>query len=159
GPADARAARRPSPAADAVPAGGVQSDRRSQDRPAQLGSDLLRLSHQRTHQRAVPHQSRYPARAAAHAPRHGEPARHVRPADSRVEASLRSVEDFTEFEQRTAYFNGDQIHAIKKGMNILDRIQVSHMAQMQNMLDFPPAPKLTVLGRLDPTKATESELR
>ena len=73
--------------------------------------------------------------------------------------SLRSVEDFTEFEQRTAYFNGDEIHAIKKGLNILDRIQVSHMAQMQNMLDFPPAPKLTVLGRLDPEKATESELR
>ncbi len=73
--------------------------------------------------------------------------------------SLRSVEDFTEFEQRTAYFNGDEIHAIKKGMNILDRIQVSHMAQMQNMLDFPPAPKLTLTGRLDPQKATESELR
>ena len=73
--------------------------------------------------------------------------------------SLRSVEDFTEFEQRTAYFNGDEIHAMKKGMNILDRIQVSHMAQMQNMLDFPPAPKLTPLGRLDPAKATESELR
>jgi cytochrome c peroxidase len=72
--------------------------------------------------------------------------------------SLRSVEDFTEFEQRTAYFNGDQTHAIKKGMNILDRIQVTHMAQMQNMLDFPPAPKLTVTGRLDPEKATESEL-
>jgi cytochrome c peroxidase len=73
--------------------------------------------------------------------------------------SLRSVEDFTEFEQRTAYFNGDEIHALKKGMNILDRIQVTHMAQMQNMLDFPPAPKLTVLGRLDPQKATESEMR
>jgi cytochrome c peroxidase len=73
--------------------------------------------------------------------------------------SLRSVEDFTEFEQRTAYFNGDEIHAIKKGMNILDRIQVSHMAQFQNMLDFPPAPKLNVLGRLDPTLATESERR
>jgi cytochrome c peroxidase len=72
--------------------------------------------------------------------------------------SLRSVEDFTEFEQRTAYFNGDEIHAMKKGMNILDRIQVSHMAQMQNMLDFPPAPKLTSLGRLDPQKATQSEL-
>jgi len=39
--------------------------------------------------------------------------------------SLRSVEDFTEFEQRTAYFNGDPIHAMKKGMNILDRIPVS----------------------------------
>jgi cytochrome c peroxidase len=73
--------------------------------------------------------------------------------------SLRSVEDFTEFEQRTAYFNGDQIHAFKKGANILDRIQVSHMAQLQNMLDFPPAPKLTPLGRLDPAKATQSELR
>jgi cytochrome c peroxidase len=73
--------------------------------------------------------------------------------------SLRSVEDFTEFEQRTAYFNGDEIHAIKKGMNILNRIQVTHMAQMQNMFDFPPTPKLTVLGRLDPKKATKSELR
>lgn len=74
--------------------------------------------------------------------------------------SLRSIEDFTEFEQRTAYFNGDQIHAIKKGMNILDRIQVSHMAQMQNMFDFPPAPKLDrTTGRLIPEKATQAELR
>jgi cytochrome c peroxidase len=74
--------------------------------------------------------------------------------------SLRSIEDFTEFEQRTAYFNGDPIHAMKKGMVILDRVQVSHMAQMQNMLDFPPAPKLDPdTGRLDPKKATESELR
>jgi cytochrome c peroxidase len=71
--------------------------------------------------------------------------------------SLRSVEDFTEFEQRTAYFNGDEIHAFKKGANILDRIQVTHMAQLQNMLDFPPAPKVTLTGHLDPTKATESE--
>jgi cytochrome c peroxidase len=44
-------------------------------------------------------------------------------------------------------------------MNILDRIQVSHMAQMQNMLDFPPAPKLNALGHLDPQKATQSELQ
>jgi cytochrome c peroxidase len=74
--------------------------------------------------------------------------------------SLRSVEDFTEFEQRTAYFNGDQIHAIKKGMNILDRIQVSHMAQIQNMFDFPPAPKLnTVTGRLIRATATDGEIR
>lgn len=73
--------------------------------------------------------------------------------------SLRSVEDFSEFEQRTAYFNGDEIHAIKKGMNILDRIQVSHMAQMQNMFDFPPAPKLDLLGHLRKDYATDSELR
>lgn len=73
--------------------------------------------------------------------------------------SLRSVEDFTEFEQRTAYFNGDAIHAMKKGMNLLDRIQVSHMAQTQNMFDFPPTPKLDpTTGRLDHSKATPSEL-
>jgi cytochrome c peroxidase len=74
--------------------------------------------------------------------------------------SLRSVEDFTEFEQRTAYFNGDPIHAFKKGAMVLDRVQVSHMAQFQNMLDFPPTPKLDVrTARLDPRKATESEMR
>jgi cytochrome c peroxidase len=74
--------------------------------------------------------------------------------------SLRSVEDFNEFEQRTAYFNGDEIHAAKKGMNILDRIQVSHMAQMQNMFDFPPAPKLNpTTGRLNRAAATPSEVR
>lgn len=73
--------------------------------------------------------------------------------------SLRSVEDFTEFEFRTAYFNGDPIHAMKKGFTVIPRVQVPHMAQMQNMLDFPPAPKLAITGRLDPAKATESELR
>ncbi|AAZ96773.1 cytochrome c peroxidase [Thiobacillus denitrificans ATCC 25259] len=73
--------------------------------------------------------------------------------------SLRSVEDFTEFEFRTAYFNGDPIHAMKKGITIFDRIQVSHMAQMQNMFDFPPAPKLSAEGQLDAAKATPAELR
>lgn len=74
--------------------------------------------------------------------------------------SLRSVEDFTEFEQRTAYFNGDHIHAFKKGANIIDRVQVSHMAQMQNMLDFPPAPKLNpITSKLDPTKAADIEMQ
>ena len=72
--------------------------------------------------------------------------------------SLRSIEDFTEFEQRTAYFNGDPIHAMKKGFTELPRTAIPHMAQFQNMLDFPPAPKLNVLGRLDPDKASESEL-
>jgi len=73
--------------------------------------------------------------------------------------SLRSVEDFTEFEQRTAYFNGDHISADKKGTHQPNRTnQVSLMAQMQNMIDFPPAPKLDPLGRLDPAKATQQEL-
>ena len=73
--------------------------------------------------------------------------------------SLRSVEDFTEFEQRTAYFDGDQVIAAKKGVNLPDRAsQVALMAQMQNMFDFPPAPKLNALGKLDPAKATPEEL-
>ena len=73
--------------------------------------------------------------------------------------SLRSVEDFTEFEFRTAYFNGDPIHAMKKGFTIIPRVQVAHMAQMQNMFDFPPAPKLSPTGRLDAGRATPNELR
>jgi cytochrome c peroxidase len=74
--------------------------------------------------------------------------------------ALRSVEDFTEFEQRAAYFDGDPVIATKKGVNILERgSQVHFMAEFQELLDFPPAPKLDVFGRLDPAKATESELR
>jgi cytochrome c peroxidase len=74
--------------------------------------------------------------------------------------SLRSVEDFTEFEQRTAYFNGDHVSATRKGAFLPDRTnQVALMAQMQNMIDFPPTPKLLPTGRLDPSKATEEELR
>jgi cytochrome c peroxidase len=74
--------------------------------------------------------------------------------------ALKSVEDFTEFEQRGAYFDGDDVIAAKKGINILDRgHQVNFMAEFQEMLGFPPAPKLDVLGRLDPSKATRTELR
>jgi len=74
--------------------------------------------------------------------------------------SIRSVEDFTEFEQRTAYFNGDPIRAMKKGMNIIDRVPVAHMAQIQNMIDFPPAPKLDPMtGHLDRGRATPLETR
>ena len=73
--------------------------------------------------------------------------------------SLRSIEDFTEFEQRTAYFNGDHVSATRKGVHLPDRPnQVAMMAQMQNIIDFPPAPKLDPFGRLDPEKATEQEL-
>jgi cytochrome c peroxidase len=43
--------------------------------------------------------------------------------------SLRSVEDFTEFEQRTAYFDGDHVTAAKKGVHLPDRSsQVALMA-------------------------------
>ena len=55
--------------------------------------------------------------------------------------ALKSVEDFTEFEQRAAYFDGDPVIATKKGVNILERgSQVHFMAEFQAILDFPPAP-------------------
>jgi cytochrome c peroxidase len=74
--------------------------------------------------------------------------------------ALKSVEDFTEFEQRAAYFDGDPVIATKKGVNVLERgSQVHFMAEFQALLDFPPAPKLGVLGKLDPAKANESEMR
>jgi cytochrome c peroxidase len=74
--------------------------------------------------------------------------------------ALKTVEDFTEFEQRAAYFDGDNVIATKKGINILDRgHQVHEMSEFQEILDFPPAPKLNVYGRLDRKKATPAELR
>jgi cytochrome c peroxidase len=74
--------------------------------------------------------------------------------------ALKSVEDFTEFEQRAAYFDGDHVMAAKKGVNVLERgSQVHFMAEFQAILDFPPAPKLNIYGELDAAKATASELR
>jgi cytochrome c peroxidase len=73
--------------------------------------------------------------------------------------ALKTVEDFTEFEQRAAYFDGDPVIATKKGVNILERGSQAHfMAEFEELLDFPPAPKLDVFGKLDPRKATPQEL-
>jgi cytochrome c peroxidase len=74
--------------------------------------------------------------------------------------ALKTVEDFTEFEQRAAYFDGDPVIATKKGVNILERgSQVHFMGEFQDLLAFPPAPKLDVFGKLDPARATPAELR
>lgn len=74
--------------------------------------------------------------------------------------AIKSVEDFTEFEQRAAYFDGDTMTATRKGVNILERgSQVHFMAEMQELFDFPPAPKLGVDGKLDAAKATPAEMR
>jgi cytochrome c peroxidase len=74
--------------------------------------------------------------------------------------ALKTVEDFTEFEQHAAYFDGDPVIATKKGVNILERgSQVHDMAEFQELLDFPPAPKLDLFGKLDPAKASPDEMR
>ena len=73
--------------------------------------------------------------------------------------ALRSIEDFAEFEQRAAYFDGDPVIATKKGVNILERgSQVHFMSEFMSILDFPPAPKLDLFGKLDPKKASPSEM-
>jgi cytochrome c peroxidase len=67
--------------------------------------------------------------------------------------ALKNVEDFTEFEQRAAYFDGDILTATAKGLNPLERgSQVHFMAEFQDLLAFPPAPALDVYGKLDPKK-------
>jgi cytochrome c peroxidase len=67
--------------------------------------------------------------------------------------ALKSIEDFTEFEQRAAYFDGDQVSAAAKGINPLERgSQVHFMAEVQELFDFPPAPGLDVFGKLDAHK-------
>ena len=74
--------------------------------------------------------------------------------------ALKTVEDFTEFEQRAAYFDGDICMAAKKGINVLERgSQVHFMAEFLALLDFPPAPKLNIYGELDRAKAGPDELR
>lgn len=73
--------------------------------------------------------------------------------------SIRSLRDFAAFEQRTAYFNGDHIHLAKKGRFTLLPEDAAHMERMQSMFDWPPAPKLTVLGKIDPNKASQAEQR
>lgn len=74
--------------------------------------------------------------------------------------ALKTVEDFTEFEQRAAYFDGIPADAVRKGANVLERgSQVHAMAELQALLDFPPAPKLDIFGKLVLARATPSERR
>jgi cytochrome c peroxidase len=72
---------------------------------------------------------------------------------------IRSLEQFSETEENSAYFDGDISLAERKGARkFTDREQMS-MAHFQNIIDFPPAPKLDNQGRLDRAKATEAEMR
>jgi cytochrome c peroxidase len=75
--------------------------------------------------------------------------------------ALKTIEDFTEFEQRAAYLDGDPVSAAAKGINPLERgSQVHFMAELQELLAFPPAP-LGVDGKLDTRKfaANSAEMR
>ena len=56
--------------------------------------------------------------------------------------ALKTVEDFTEFEQRAAYFDGDLVIATKKGVNILERGSQVHF--MTEFHDVQPASDLAI---------------
>jgi cytochrome c peroxidase len=60
--------------------------------------------------------------------------------------ALRTIVDFTEFEQRAVYFDGDQVSASASAS------QVHLMSEFQELLDFPPAPGLRWDGKLDSKK-------
>ncbi|HSP79130.1 MAG TPA: cytochrome B6, partial [Myxococcaceae bacterium] len=67
-----------------------------------------------------------------------------------------SMDHFAEVEE---YFDGDTAMLAAIGGRTLQRSQTNHMADFNAIIDFPPAPKLDVLNRLIPEKATPSELR
>ena len=138
-----------------VPAGGVQSHRRSQVAAAEPRRGLPRLPRQRPHDRPVPPEPGHPPAAAAFPARHHQPARPVQSADPRLQAQpavgrgLHRVRAADRLLQRRP----DPRH--EEGFGILDRVQFRHMAQMQNMFDFPPAPKLDRTRQARPAQATE----
>jgi cytochrome c peroxidase len=73
--------------------------------------------------------------------------------------TIRSLEQFSQTEENSAYFDGDISLAERKGArHFTDREQMA-MGHFQNIIDFPPAPKLDYQGRLDRAQATEAEVR
>jgi cytochrome c peroxidase len=70
--------------------------------------------------------------------------------------SIRSMDHFAEVEE---YFDGDTGMANAIGPRAAKREVTNRMADFNAIIDYPPAPKLDLLMRLDPKLASESELR
>ncbi len=70
--------------------------------------------------------------------------------------SIRSLDHFSEVEE---YFDGDISIQPQIGGRQLDAPSTNRMGDFNAIVGLPPAPKLDRLGRLDPAKATEQELR
>ena len=67
--------------------------------------------------------------------------------------ALKSVEDFTEFEQRAAYFDGDPVIATKKGVNILERGSQVHVhGGVPGAPGLPAGPQAGYLWQAGPAK-------
>ncbi|MGR9100948.1 MAG: cytochrome C [Gammaproteobacteria bacterium] len=70
--------------------------------------------------------------------------------------SVRSMDHFSEIEE---YFDGDPGVQQAIGPRAAQRQVTNRMGDFNAILDFPPAPKLGPLMKLDPKKASDSELR
>jgi cytochrome c peroxidase len=70
--------------------------------------------------------------------------------------SIRSLDHFSEVEE---YFDGDISLQLQLGGRQLDRVSTNRMGDFNSIVGYPPAPKLDRFGRLDPSKASESERR
>jgi cytochrome c peroxidase len=70
--------------------------------------------------------------------------------------SIRSMDHFAEVEE---YFDGDPGMQQAIGPRAAKREVTNRMGDFNSIIDYPPAPKLTPLMRLDPAQATEAELR
>jgi cytochrome c peroxidase len=73
--------------------------------------------------------------------------------------TLRSLEQFAQTEENSAYFDGDIALAERKGARRFNDREQMAIAHMMNIMDFPPAPKLDNQGRLIRARATEAEVR
>jgi cytochrome c peroxidase len=76
-----------------------------------------------------------------------------------VLASKRSIRTMDHFAEVEEYFDGDTGLLAAIGGRTLQKAQTNRMGDFNAIIDFPPAPKLDALGRLDPTQATEQERR
>ncbi|MBP7292053.1 MAG: cytochrome B6 [Nannocystaceae bacterium] len=70
--------------------------------------------------------------------------------------SIRSMDHFAEVEE---YFDGDPALMQALGARAAQRQVSNRMGDFNAIIDFPPAPKLTPMMRLDTAKATPAELR
>jgi cytochrome c peroxidase len=66
------------------------------------------------------------------------------------------MDHFAEVEE---YFDGDTTLLAAIGGRHLQRAQTNRMGDFNAIIDFPPAPKLDLVGRLIPSAATPEELR
>ena len=119
---------------------------------AESWRDLPRLSFEFPHQRGLSSDAGCPAAGVTLSPRHDEPARacsiskstarNARCGRSRISPSSNSAPPTS-----TATMSAPPA---KECICPTAPNQVAMMAQMQNIIDFPPAPKLDPFGRLDP---------